>query len=156
MARIVFETTIESAPSAIADALTTEKGIASWWTDDVSFEGARGRTMLLGFPIAPVPFELKIEKANRKQVVWRSTGEFPPHWVDTTVTWTLTPENEGTTVHFNHDGWASDEGPLPMSAYTWGQLLGTLKRHVETGKPVPLFKKSGKSGGRKPGPGKPR
>ena len=144
MARILFEATVLAEPARVTQALTTEKGIASWWTDDVSFQGSRRPTMRLGFPIAPVPFELKIEKSNRKQVVWRSTGDFPPHWMDTTVTWTLTPGDEGTTVHFNHDGWASDEGAFPMSAYTWGQLMTTLKDYTETGKAAPLFRRAAK------------
>lgn len=141
MARILFEAGMEAAPPDIVEALTTAKGIASWWTDDVSFEGSRKPTMRLGFAIAPVPFELKVEKANKGEVVWRSTGDFPPHWVGTTVTWSLTPGEEGTSVHFNHDGWKSDEGPFAMSAYTWGQLMVTLKNYVEKGKAAPLFRK---------------
>ena len=143
MARIVFETDVAADAATIVEALTTRDGIAGWWTDDVQLEGGEGATMRLGFPIAPVPFELVIEGAAADQVMWRSTGEFPPHWVDTTVTWTLRPGDGGTTkVHFNHDGWASDEGPFPMSAYTWGQLFGRLADHAQSGTVAPLFTRS--------------
>lgn len=140
MARIVFESSIDSPPAAVVRALTTWEGIAGWWTDQVEFDGVEGATMTLGFTIAPAPFQLRVDEVGDHAVRWTSTGDFPPHWSDTTVTWTLTPDDAGaTTVHFNHDGWASDEGPFPSSAYTWAQLQGTLKSYVETGRPAPLF-----------------
>lgn len=78
--------------------------------------------MTLGFPVAPMPFELRVGEASEQRVRWTSIGEFPPHWVDTTIAWTLRPGEAGTgmTVHFSHDGWADDEGPLPTAAMTWG------------------------------------
>ena len=139
MARIVLENQIAASPSEVARALSTQQGIAGWWTDDVSFGDKVGDSMMLGFPAAPLPFELRMDTADESGVVWSSIGQFPPHWVGTTVIWSLTPGEGSTTVHFNHDGWASDEGPFPMAAYTWAQLLVTLKEHVETGNVVPWF-----------------
>lgn len=141
MARIVLETSIAASPATIVDALTTSEGIASWWTDDVDYEGGAGGSMRLGFPVAPLPFELLVERISGDAVAWRSTGEFPPHWVGTTVRWTLIPDGKGSTVHLAHDGWTSDEGPFASAAYTWAQLLGTLKRHAEIGEVNPLFTK---------------
>ena len=45
-------------------------------------------------------------------------------------------------MHFAHDGWVSDEGPLPTAAMTWGILMTSLKRYVETGTGTPLFAES--------------
>lgn len=139
MARIVLEVQVAAPAAAIIDGLTTAEGIRSWWTDEVILDGGVGATMHLGFPIAPKPFELRVESAGDDQVRWRSVGGFPPHWVGTTVTWKLTPADGSTTVHFDHDGWASDEGPLPAAAFTWGLLLERLKQHSESGARVPLF-----------------
>jgi uncharacterized protein YndB with AHSA1/START domain len=138
MARIVFEFDIEAEPQKIVDALDSERGIASWWTPDVKIAES---TMKLGFPVAPMPFELRVDEVSEQRVHWSSVGEFPPHWQGTEVEWTLRPSEsgEGTTVHFAHDGWASDEGPLPNAAMTWGRLMTSLKRHVETGTGTPLF-----------------
>jgi hypothetical protein len=77
-----------------------------------------------------------------QRVRWSSVGEFPPHWQGTAVAWTLRPSDsntDATTVHFTHDGWTSDEGPLPNAAMTWGTLMTSLKRYVETGAGTPLF-----------------
>jgi uncharacterized protein YndB with AHSA1/START domain len=140
MARILFETDVAAPSDAIVEALTTRDGIAAWWTDDVDFSGGEGTIMRLGFPVAPVPFELEVEETGPTRVAWRSVGTFPPHWEGTTVTWTLSASDGGQTkLHFSHDGWASDEGPFAMSAYTWGQLLGILKTYAETRTAAPLF-----------------
>jgi len=144
VARIVFEIEVESEPDAVVAALGSADGIAGWWTEDVSFEGGAGTTMKLGFPIAPKPFELRVDEAGDRRVAWTSVGDFPPHWVGTEIIWTLRPGADGngtTTVHFSHDGWASDEGPLPAAAMTWGQLMLSLKQFIETGTGEPLFRR---------------
>jgi uncharacterized protein YndB with AHSA1/START domain len=142
MARIVFETTIRATPKEIVDALDTERGIAGWWTEQVEFGGGPGSVMRVGFPgRAPLPFDLRVERATEEQVHWTSIGQFPPHWVGTDVTWTLTPVDGGTLVHFSHDGWADDGGPFPSSALTWGLLMESLRSFVETGTGTPLYRK---------------
>ena len=143
MARIVLETGTAADPAALIEALTTAKGIAAWWTDDVDYAGGAETSMRLGFPVAPLPFELTVERVTDDNVVWRSTGAFPPHWADTTMSWTVAPDGEGSTVSFTHDGWASDDGPFAGAAYTWAQLLGTLTGYAETGTEGPLFARAG-------------
>jgi uncharacterized protein YndB with AHSA1/START domain len=143
MARMVFETTINASASEIVKALDTSDGIAGWWTEEVTFPGGEGSQMTLGFPhMAPFPFELRVDEVSESRVRWTSVGEFPPHWVGTGITWTLTASDDGTLVHFCHDGWANDEGPFPSSALTWGQLMGSLKSYVEDGAGMPLYRKS--------------
>jgi uncharacterized protein YndB with AHSA1/START domain len=141
MARIVFELEIDAPAAAVVSALDTAAGIAGWWTGDVDFAGGEGSIMKVGFPVAPKPFELRVDGVGDKRVRWTSVGDFPPHWSGTTITWTLTPTERGTLVHFDHDGWASDDGPFPSAAMTWGQLMTSLKQYVETGTGTPLYRK---------------
>ncbi|GAA1553582.1 SRPBCC domain-containing protein [Kribbella sancticallisti] len=141
MARIVFELEIEAPAAAVVRALDSAEGIAGWWTGDVDFAGGEGSIMRVGFPVAPKPFELRVDGVDDKLVRWTSVGDFPPHWSGTTITWTLTPTDGGTQVHFGHDGWASDDGPFPGAAMTWGQLMTSLKQYVETGRGTPLYRK---------------
>lgn len=63
-----------------------------------------------------------MDEATQGRVHWTSVGQFPPHWVGTEITWTLTETAGSTVVHFSHDGWAGDEGPFPSSTLVWGQL----------------------------------
>jgi uncharacterized protein YndB with AHSA1/START domain len=139
MARIVFEVEIDASARKVAEALITQQGIAGWWTDDVTLPDGVGATMTLGFPVAPLPFQLRVEEAGERRVAWCSVGDFPPHWVGTKLIWALTPTRESTTVHFAHEGWASDDGPFASSALTWGRLMDSLKLFAETGTPKPLF-----------------
>jgi uncharacterized protein YndB with AHSA1/START domain len=143
MARIVFEVDLAADTSPIVAALDTERGIASWWTEDVTFAGGVGSTMTLGFPTAPKPFVLQVAEVGPQRVRWESIGDFPPHWVGTEIIWTLSANPDGgTTVHFAHEGWADDGGPFPMAAFTWAQLLLMLKAYAETGQAAPLFRKT--------------
>jgi hypothetical protein len=133
MARIVFEVDIAADTSTIVAALDTERGIASWWTEEVTFAGGVGSTMTLGFPTAPKPFVLQVAEVGSERVRWESIGDFPPHWVGTQIIWTLSANPEGgTKLHFAHQGWADDGGPFPMAAFTWAQLLMMLKAYAET------------------------
>lgn len=140
MPRIVFQLDIDAPKETIVAALDTAAGIAGWWTEDVAYDGAAGSTMTLGFSVAPLPFELRVDEASDASVRWTSIGEFPPHWAGTTITWTLTSgAGDATTVAFSHGGWV-DDGPLmATAAVTWGQLMLTLRSYAETGTGPPLF-----------------
>jgi uncharacterized protein YndB with AHSA1/START domain len=138
MARIVFDVEIEAPAEEIVKALDTEAGIAGWWTPSVTFPGGTGSLLEPSFSLAPVPFQLRVDEVSDERVKWTSVGEFPPHWRGTDVTWTFTPTESGTRVHFSHDGWSNDEGPFPSSALTWGALMTSLKAYVETGLGSPL------------------
>jgi uncharacterized protein YndB with AHSA1/START domain len=143
MARIVFEIQIDAPAKQIVEALDTRAGIAGWWSEDVTFDGGVGSVMTIGFPgRAPLPFEMRVDAAGADAVKWSSVGKFPPHWVNTDVTWTLTGTDAGTLVHFSHDGWPTDEGPFAGSALTWGALMFSLKSYIETGTGQPLYRES--------------
>jgi len=145
VARIVFDVDIESKPERVIEALDTEAGIKGWWTDDASVPGGIGSEMSLGFPVAPVPFHLRVEEVSPSGVRWKSVGDFPPPWVNTTILWSMADAasgRDGVSLHFTHDGWASDEGPFGMSAMTWGRLLDRLKGYCETGVEQPLFRRA--------------
>ncbi|MBV9367568.1 MAG: SRPBCC domain-containing protein [Solirubrobacterales bacterium] len=140
---MLFDLDIQAPAEEIVAALDTAEGLRSWWTDDLEFPGGVGSTMKPNFPIAPMPFELTVEKVEPTDIAWRSVGEFPPPWKDTTIKWTLTANDAGgTRVHFDHDDWATDEGMFAMTAYTWGQLLGVLKNYLEAGVSQPMFVKA--------------
>ncbi len=99
MARIVFELIIDASPTEIVDSLNTQAGIAGWWTEETEFAGGVGSVMVVGFPDrAPLPFELRVEEVSEQRVRWASIGQFPPHWVGTEITWTLSPADKGTST----------------------------------------------------------
>lgn len=142
MSRIVLQLDVDAPGAGVVGALDSRAGLTGWWTDDVEFAGGAGSTMTLGFPVAPRPFELRVDEVSGERVRWTSIGDFPPHWAGTTVTWTLTPAAAGTTVHLDHDGWAQDDGSIAAAAMTWAQLMLHLKHFAEAGTEDPLFKRA--------------
>ena len=132
MAEAVFLVDIDTDKQTIVDALTSETGIRTWWTPDAN---VTAESLDLGFPHAPARFALTVAGVTDDSVAWTSTGEFPPHWVGTEVSWQIMdhPEGSGSQVFFSHSGFAAPDPMLGHTAYTWAALLGQLKTYAETG-----------------------
>ena len=85
--------------------------------------------------------EIKVEELRPGRLVrWSAHGGFPD-WVNTTVTWEIVPATDGgQEVRFTQEGWPADlpQGNLASVNYTWGRIVGRLKKYAETGEPVPF------------------
>jgi uncharacterized protein YndB with AHSA1/START domain len=134
---IVFRFDTDASPEAVLDAVTTTDGIKGFWTSRADVPTEVGESLSLEFPVAPMPFDLRLEQSDERTVVWR-TASFPPHWVGTTVRWDVEPREEGATVTFRHAGFP-DEDQTGRVAYTWGEIMVRLKEYAETGRPDPVF-----------------
>lgn len=141
MAETVFLVAIPAEPKVVRDAISTEEGIKSWWTDDARVPREVGQSIEVGFPDAPTRFALRIDETGDDRIVWTSTGDFPPHWQGTEVRWNISaaPEGEGTMLFFEHVGFPAADDFLGHTAFTWAQLMLSLQRFVESGKPKPFF-----------------
>jgi uncharacterized protein YndB with AHSA1/START domain len=137
VATILFRFDVDAEPQAVLEALKTTEGIKGFWTSSGEVPREVGATLKLAFPVAPLPFDLRLEQSDDRTVAWR-TETFPPHWVGTTVRWDVEPREDGSTVNFQHDGFA-DDGDAGHAAYTWGQIMVRLKQYAETGRPAPVF-----------------
>src|SRR5712692_7662766 len=137
---LMHSVTIDADPSKIYEAISTGKGLASFWTKDSFAEPKVGSIARFGFgrpTLAPTVDDLQ----PRKLVRWSSPGGFPG-WENTTITWEIAPAKEGgQEVRFNHAGWPASVPPAELASvnYTWGRVVGRLKKHVETGESVPFF-----------------
>lgn len=138
MAEAVFLVDIDAERAAIRRALTEQDGIVSWWTTDADVSESE---LSLGFPEAPARFSLRVEGASDDVVNWASVGEFPPHWVGTSISWQLMdhPAGSGSQLLFTHSGFAAPDAMLGHTAYTWAQLMPHLKKYAETGQADPFF-----------------
>jgi hypothetical protein len=141
MARISLATEINADPATIVKVLDSADGIAGFWTEDIDYGGVSG-TLSAGFGDTPMPFQFRVDEVSSYLVRWTNVGEFPPFFAGTTVSWALmpAPEGSGTMVLFTHDGWASDDMPMPAIAFVWGQVLASLKSYAETGTGAPLHR----------------
>jgi uncharacterized protein YndB with AHSA1/START domain len=131
---------IEADGDKIYEALSTAKGLASFWTVDSHAEPREGSTAKFGFH-GPV-LEMKVAKLEPGKLVrWDTAGGFD-QWKGTSVTWEIKPhEHGGHEVWFSHDGWPRELPARELASvnYTWGRIVGRLKKYAETGKPDPYF-----------------
>ena len=97
MPDIVMQVDIAADRGKVRDALTTQAGITGWWTDQAEVPLGTGQLLKPSFKEAPMPFDLRVDEANDRRVVWR-TQSFPPNWVGTEVRFELSdnPDGAGT------------------------------------------------------------
>ena len=84
MGDVLFTFDVDAAPDAVRRTLTTTEGIASFWTDKADVPAEVGETLKLGFPEAPLPFDLLLAQSDDTVIIWR-TVTFPPQWVGTDI-----------------------------------------------------------------------
>jgi uncharacterized protein YndB with AHSA1/START domain len=137
---LMHTVTIEGDPGKIYEAISTGKGLASFWTRDSHAEPKVGSTAKFGF--GGPTLELKVaELKPGKLVRWSDVGGFPG-WEGTTITWEIVnAHDDHQEVRFSHVGWPESLPPSELASvnYTWGRIVGRLKKHVETGQSVPFF-----------------
>lgn len=142
MPDIIHELSIEAPPGRVFDAIATQKGLSSWWTQDTEAEPRVGSIAVFRFRGASTAFRMKIKSLSRgRRVVWHCVGDHP-EWKGTRLTFDLTPgeTSRETVLRFTHAGWGSAKGWMGTCSYTWAHVLACLKRYAEKGKPVAYFR----------------
>lgn len=139
-APLMHSVIIAADAGRIYEAISTGKGLASFWTRDSVAHPKVGTTAKFGF--GGPTLELKVDELQPSRLVrWSSLDGFPA-WMGTTITWEIgQAENGGSEVKFSHDGWPAElpQADLASVNYTWGRVVGCLKKYVETGEPAPFF-----------------
>jgi uncharacterized protein YndB with AHSA1/START domain len=122
-------------PEAVYDALATRDGLAAWWTEDTTGDGAAGGR--LAFRFAAGGFDMEVLRTEPgHSVVWEVV-EGPAEWVGTQVVWELRQEGEFTIVLFRHQGWREPVEFMHHCSTKWASYLLSLKALLETGTGAP-------------------
>jgi uncharacterized protein YndB with AHSA1/START domain len=138
MADIVHLVPIQASPQSVYEAITTEEGLKSWWTDDVSAEPREGSTATFRFEGGQVAFRMNVDKLEPAEAVeWSVEAPAPPEWEETRVTWRLQPDDGNTRLLFGHRDWASIENSFAAINYNWAYYLTSLKEYLEKGEGFP-------------------
>jgi uncharacterized protein YndB with AHSA1/START domain len=138
MPAIVKELTIAAAPESVFNALIKADEIAHWWTNDLTVKpevGSLAEFRFTRWGAGVLQFEVA-ELDQDEKVHWISR-QGPPQWAGTSVTWQLTPVQNGTTLVFTHDGFAQVDGVYESTRGNWNYFLDSLKSYLETGKGTP-------------------
>jgi uncharacterized protein YndB with AHSA1/START domain len=143
MARsIILAVQIDAPAADIYRAITTQEGLASFWTSDVTAEPEVGASLRFGFVEAPVDLQMTVTALEPdREVRWACQGPWP-NWTGTDVSWTIDATESGEKlVVFRHDGWPDDQPAAEFGsvALTWARILLALDEHVRTGAVAPAL-----------------
>jgi uncharacterized protein YndB with AHSA1/START domain len=140
MSEIMHQIPIKATPAKVYAAIATQAGLRGWWTADSTADEKVGGKAEFGFDNRRTVFRMRIEQLDQdKRVVWSCHGDFP-EWEDTILTWEVSPQNDGTTLRFNHSNWKSASDYYAMCNSTWGELMYRIKDYVEGKNPGPHWK----------------
>lgn len=122
--------------SKIYEALTTQKGLASWWTVNVEGKPEIGEIIKFRFAIDYAKEMLVLQQKENQVVEWECiSGD--EQWVGTKIIFEIEDSNEGTHIRFKHKGWKKQTDLYAVCNYHWGLYLKSLKTLIETGKGNP-------------------
>jgi predicted ester cyclase/uncharacterized protein YndB with AHSA1/START domain len=129
---------IQASASAVFDALTTQAGLAGWWTATVEApDAAVGEVIDFRFGATFNP-DMEITALDRPAVVaWRCVGGHEP-WDDNTFRFQIATRGEGCALFFTQEyaRELSDE-EYGRYNYNWAYYLESLRRLVTTGRGFP-------------------
>jgi uncharacterized protein YndB with AHSA1/START domain len=137
MADLKHQIPIKASPQAVYAALATQEGLASWWTADTRADERVGGKAEFAFDKRNAVFRMTIETLDPgKKVVWSCQGD-NPDWAGATLTWTITPHEQGSMLQFTHGGWKSANDFFAICNSTWGELMYRIQAYLEGRKPCP-------------------
>jgi uncharacterized protein YndB with AHSA1/START domain len=130
---ILHQLVIEVPPAAVFDAITTQRGLSSWWTIDVKAEPTIGSIGEFGFNSRAAVFEIRVVGLDRPHFVrWHCLAGHA-EWANTDLVFAMSTHRSGTVLRFAHRGWESSDGILAQCSYDWARYLTSLKSYLETG-----------------------
>ncbi|HET8840098.1 MAG TPA: SRPBCC domain-containing protein [Ktedonobacteraceae bacterium] len=133
---IVHSISIETTPERLYETITTQNGLAEWWTPETKAEPIVGAINEFHFMGTTLKFRVdKLEPA--RHVVWSSVL-VPPSWEKTHVLFDITPEGDTVNLKFSHTGFTSPGGDFGITSYSWAQYIRSIKLLLETGEGEPF------------------
>jgi uncharacterized protein YndB with AHSA1/START domain len=141
MADIIHRVGIKAPVAKVYEALSTVKGVASWWTKETSGSSNVGGTMevrflsLDGKEIGGMKMQVA-ELDPHKKVRWRFLAG-PEEWIGTDAVFNLSQQGDYTIVLFGHNNWREAGEFTAHCSMKWGTFMLSLKDLVETGEGRP-------------------
>jgi uncharacterized protein YndB with AHSA1/START domain len=136
MPDILHDFPIKAPRDRVFRAMSTPRGLDSWWTQRSAGEPREDAEYELGFGpefkwrarvaryVPDTAFELQMVDADKD-------------WVGTRVGFRLEDRGETTWVRFHHAGWPDINQHYRVSCNCWAMYLRILRRNLEHGESVP-------------------
>lgn len=138
MKRIIHVVSISAPRDKVFAAITTEKGLSSWWTTKVAVSERVGGEVRFTFLDDFNPVMQVLSMRENERVEWKCTAGHEP-WADNTFSFRLKDVGGRTQLTFMQDyaKELSDEAYGNYN-YNWGYYLVSLKQYCETGRGKPF------------------
>ncbi|MGL4475182.1 MAG: SRPBCC family protein [Shewanella sp.] len=137
MVDITHRVGIKTSPEKVYQALTTNEGLAKWWTHDTTGAGGVGSIINFRFNGGGPDFTV-IKLVPNKTVCWQHLGNVPESWVGTEISFHLEAKGEQTFVRFIHSNWEEATEFMAHCNTKWAVFLLSLKDMLETGQGKPF------------------
>jgi uncharacterized protein YndB with AHSA1/START domain len=141
---------IKSPIKKVYEAISTQQGVAGWWTQEVEMDTRVGGVMTVRFD-GGTYVTMKIRAAtDNQEVMWGCTSQYfkikgtprTDEWVGTTIRFHLEDGGDGTTtLIFTHEGLTSALYCYQECVAGWDYFLASLKSYLEERKGTPYIKK---------------
>ena len=139
MKEIVHTVEIAASPADVERALTTQEGLARWWTTGVAVEGDRIR---FAFEQGFNPVMRVDQTEPGKLVAWAYESGAEP-WTGSTIRFELGGGDGKTTMLFRHRyGQDLPDEMFGVFNFNWGIYLKSLRLLCESGEGKPFRPKS--------------
>ena len=133
---ILHDLWINAKPVEVFKAVSTTKGLNSWWTLDS--EGRAEEQSTYRFYFGP-DYDWRgtvINCESPNVIVWEM-HDCDDDWNGTKVGFHINQEDGKSHVQFAHHGWPEKNEHFRRSSYCWATYLRLLKRYIEHGEFVP-------------------
>ena len=141
MVDIIHRIGIKSTPAKVYKALSTIKGLANWWTEEVEGDERTGGKIEFTFRSETGEIKgkmvMEVKELNpQKNIRWRCE-DGPAEWIGTDVTFELSQQDDQTIIIFGHRNWREAVEFMAHCSMKWAVFLLSLREYVETGKGKP-------------------
>jgi len=136
MADILHRVGIRSSLDQVYRALTTQQGLAGWWTNQTMGEGDRIGNVL-AFRFNAGGFDIRVVDLKPSALIRWEVVAGPEEWVGTAIEFELKQDGDYVIVLFKHRGWREPVEFMYHCSTKWAVFLMSLKSLVESGKGSP-------------------
>lgn len=132
MATIFHKVLIQAEAHTIYEAITTQKGLSSWWIEDCDVKAEIGYVntfSIEGYDST----KMKVKKLSPdKKVVWKCVAG-DKEWKGTKLSFTIDRNENASILKFKHSKWKKQSDFYATCNFHWARHLLILKEYCENG-----------------------
>lgn len=135
--RIYHRLRIDVPVETVFNAITTQEGLAGWWTPDTIARPEEGTVLKFNFG-KDYYKEIRVETLHHYDKVSWLVLQAHQEWIGTAIRFELEAHVKGSVLSFHHDNWKAYTHEFAGCSYAWALFLRSLKLYCETGKGLPF------------------